>query len=577
MTPRSDRNPPSIEGSLQGLLDSFVGLTTLRSPEEILQHAVDVARLSTQSRYGAAVTVDKGQITAFVYEGLTKSEVDALPPLPRGLGMLGAVLEQQTPIRMERLQDDDRSVGFPLNHVPMKAFLGVPIKFAEELRGALYLTKPPGHGSFEEQDELFMTALAGQTAIALETAHLIGELETQRAITELLQRVAVASNEATELAEALQTAIDAICAHTGWPIGHTYLVSDKDPDLLEPTDIWCVSDRKRFAEFISVTDRTSLPRGTGLPGRVLEAGKALWIEDVTIDGNFPRARVSSDIGVKAGFGLPVMVESDVVGVLEFFIPDVMQRDDQLLEIGTYIGTQLGRVVERKRTEQSLRSLDEARAQFVANAAHELRTPLTTIMGITEILTNPRRSPSAEQHSESLALLARQGKRVGALLTNLLDYSRIEVQGADIELEDIDLAEVVRHGIAAAPAPEGVTVESAVPAGLMVRADPVRMEQILVNLLTNAYRYGGDNVTIGAEAANGQAELWVDDDGPGIEADLADSLFDPFTRGSATQAIIGSGLGLAIVKRLVESFGGEIWVENVKPSGTSFKIRLPSGV
>jgi signal transduction histidine kinase len=194
------------------------------------------------------------------------------------------------------------------------------------------------------------------------------------------------------------------------------------------------------------------------------------------------------------------------------------------------------------------------------------------MGIIEILTNPRSSRSADTHSEALKLLRRQGQRVGALITNLLDYSRIEVKGSEVELEDVDVAAAVEQASRAAPPPDGVTIDGEVPAGLIIRADPVRLEQVLVNLLTNAYRYGGPRISISAAAAGGDVILSVNDDGPGIEPGLAVSLFDPFTRGSQTHSIIGSGLGLAIVKRLVESFEGEIWCENLTPNGTSFKIR-----
>ncbi|MEA2517260.1 MAG: two-component system, sensor histidine kinase and response regulator, partial [Actinomycetota bacterium] len=466
-----------------------------------------------------------------------------------------------------------RSVGFPLNHVPMSAFLGVPIKFGDELRGALYLTKPPGHGSFTAQDEFFMMTLASQTSVALETAHLIAELEEQRAITQLLERVAVASNEAHEIDHALQTAVDAICGHTAWPIGHVYLPHPGDPDLLEPTKIWHLRDPDRFAEFVEITERTSVRRGVGLPGRVLEAGTAIWVEDVTVDENFPRASQAIDIGVRAGFGLPVMAESEVVGVLEFFIPETRQRDDNLLEVGTFIGTQLGRVIERKRIEEGMHALDKAKSEFVANAAHELRTPLTTILGLTELISNPKRVLDEAQFGESISLLKRQGERVGALLTNLLDYSRIEVRSDPGDLEVLDLAGAVQEAIEAAPAPDGYAVRSQVPGGLLVWADPVRLEQVIVNLLTNAYRYGGRTVTVAAETSDSGVVLKVSDDGAGIEPKLIPHLFEPFTRGSTTQSITGSGLGLAIVKRLVETFGGRIVARNQEDGGAVFEVYL----
>jgi signal transduction histidine kinase len=449
----------------------------------------------------------------------------------------------------------------------------VPIKKDKGLLGALYLTKPPGHGTFTEQDEFFMTTLAGQTSVALETAHLIKELEEQRAITQLLERVAVASNEAREVSEALQTAVDAICGHTGWPIGHVYVPSKKDPDVLEPTDIWHLRDPDRFADFVAFTERTPVLRGVGLPGRVLDAARAIWIEDVTVDANFPRAQPARDAGVCSGFGLPVMVEAEVVGVLEFFIPETRERDAALLEVGTFIGTQLGRVVERKRIEEGLKALDQAKSEFVANAAHELRTPLTTILGLTEIIANPKRPLEPQQFAESMALLKRQGERIGALLTNLLDYSRIEIRSSPVALETVDLATAVNAASTAAPAPDGYSVHTDVPAGLSVMADPIRLEQILVNLLTNAYRYGGKNISMDAHADSTDVVLAISDDGPGIEPKLLRHLFEPFTRGSETQSITGSGLGLAIVKRLVESFGGTISFTGQESTGARFEIRL----
>lgn len=535
-----------VPSSLHGLLDSFVGITSLRDVDDILRRAVDIARQSTQARHAAAVALEGGEISSSVFEDLTQTEIDALPELPQGIGMLGD-----------------------------KAFLRVTITSEGEPRGALYLAKSRGHGNFSEEDEFFMQTLAGQTAIALETAHLIGELTEQRAITELLERIAVAANEAREVDHALQIAVDSICGHTGWPIGHVYLPSETDHDVLEPTEIWHLREPERFVDFVDITMGTSLKRGEGLPGRVWEQGKALWIEDATVDGNFPRARQTHEAGVRAGFGIPVIVESEVVGVLEFFLPDAMARDDQLLEVGTYIGTQLGRVIERKRIEEGLRELDIAKSEFVANAAHELRTPLTTIIGLTEILTKRQASLSEAQKAESLELLRRQSDRLGVLLTNLLDYSRVEGQGPDLELQPMALRDAITKALAATPAPSGVKVEVQADPALTGLADEVRLEQVLVNLLTNAYRYGGPNISVVGKREDGHVLLSVDDDGPGVDPDLVDHLFEPFTRGSDTQMIVGSGLGLAIVYRLVESFGGHIWYEPREPQGTCFKIRLQS--
>lgn len=187
------------------------------------------------------------------------------------------------------------------------------------------------------------------------------------AFLELLNRVAVASNEASTVEEAMQTSLDEVCRLTGWPVGHVYMPDPDDPNGLVPTTLWHLEEPRRFETFRSVTEAMPLGHGKGLSGRVLESGKPTWITDVTKDTNFPRNRVATDIGVKAGFGFPVLVGREVVAVLEFFSPEAMEPDESLLEVMAQIGTQLGRVVERHRSEEALRDSEE-RFRAVAEPA-----------------------------------------------------------------------------------------------------------------------------------------------------------------------------------------------------------------
>ena len=115
-------------------------------------------------------------------------------------------------------------------------------------------------------------------------------LREQSALVQLLQDVAVASNEARTVDDALQACLDRVCAHTGWPVGHAYLLSDSDAEEMVPTRLWYLDDPVRFEVFRRVTEATPLVRGSGLPGRVLATGQPAWIMDVTRDANFPRRR-----------------------------------------------------------------------------------------------------------------------------------------------------------------------------------------------------------------------------------------------------------------------------------------------
>ena len=175
----------------------------------------------------------------------------------------------------------------------------------------------------------------------------------------LLQRIAALSNEASSFSVAIQAALDEVCAYTSWPVGHAYVLDAGDETNLAPTRQWHLDDPGRFRVFREVTEATPLRTGIGLPGRVLASSSSAWIADVSIDANFPRNRTGRDIVVRGAFAFPVLSGSTVVAVLEFFIDRPEPSDDDLLELMTYVGTQLGRVAER----------DAAAAALVAQAEH----------------------------------------------------------------------------------------------------------------------------------------------------------------------------------------------------------------
>jgi two-component system cell cycle sensor histidine kinase/response regulator CckA len=182
------------------------------------------------------------------------------------------------------------------------------------------------------------------------TRDLYGKAE----IMGLLQRVAAAANEAATADDALRVAVAQVCKSTGWPIGHVYRPAEDASGALVPTDIWYLDDPTRFETFRAVTAGTLLPRGIGLPGRVVADGRPACIRDVAADANFPRARAAAAIGIHAGIAVPVLVGAEVVAVLEFFATQVTEPNPELLEAMLHIGGQLGRVVERERTARALR-------------------------------------------------------------------------------------------------------------------------------------------------------------------------------------------------------------------------------
>ncbi len=169
------------------------------------------------------------------------------------------------------------------------------------------------------------------------------------ALIQLLQDIAVASNEAPTVDEAMLTCLEKVCAHTGWEIGHVYIPDSEE--TLRPTKLWKENNDIIFEAFHEVTMRTILKSGVGLAGRAHRSGKAVWITDLTKETNFPRAQEAEKAGVKAAFAFPVREGRKVTAVLEFFTAKAEAPDESLLDAVETLATQLGRVTERKRAEE----------------------------------------------------------------------------------------------------------------------------------------------------------------------------------------------------------------------------------
>lgn len=191
-------------------------------------------------------------------------------------------------------------------------------------------------------------------------------LRWERRARELLQRIAVETSRARDLREALGAVLRAVCAHTGWPVGHVFEL-DASGQRLVSARLWHLEDPAAYEAFRRISEDFVFTPGVGMPGRVLASGRPLWIMDVTRDPNFPRAKLASDVGVRAGFGFPVMAEERVVAVLEFFAPRAAEPDEPLLEVMASLGFQLGHLHERMRAEARLLA-SELRFRSVAESA-----------------------------------------------------------------------------------------------------------------------------------------------------------------------------------------------------------------
>jgi signal transduction histidine kinase/FixJ family two-component response regulator len=318
---------------------------------------------------------------------------------------------------------------------------------------------------------------------------------------------------------------------------------------------------------------------------VLASGQATWIMDVTRDANFPRASVAADIGLRCAFGFPVLVGAEVVAVLEFFTDEAHEPDPPLLEVMANIGTQLGRVFERERSEAVLRlakdaaeAASRAKSSFLANMSHELRTPLNAILGYAQVLG--RDAQLGPHLRRAIDVIEDSGEHLLSLINEILDLARIEAGTIEVHQAPFSLSGLVA-GIVdvmrSRAVDRGLAFTCEVPAVLpaAVKGDEKRLRQVLINLLDNAIKYtleGRVALTVARSAT--AYRFSVEDTGIGIGPEDLPRVFETFHQVKSAQASIeGTGLGLPISKTLVSLMGGALQVESTPGVGSRFWFEL----
>ncbi|HEX7059389.1 MAG TPA: ATP-binding protein [Solirubrobacterales bacterium] len=231
-------------------------------------------------------------------------------------------------------------------------------------------------------------------------------------------------------------------------------------------------------------------------------------------------------------------------------------------------------VVRDRTEEMRREFAEA--DFVSNAAHELRNPLAGISSAIEVLQDGAKDdPDARDHF--LARLTEDAERMNRLTQSLLTLARVESVGAG-ETEVVDVPIAVRDVVAAVEVPRHLDLHVEVEPDLAAKGDPTLLRQVLIGLLTNAFKNtpppGAVTVRGRRDGEKEEVVLEVIDTGTGIPAAEVERVFERFYRRSETRKQEGFGLGLAIARRMVNVMGGEIGAHSVPGEGSTFWVRLP---
>jgi len=412
----------------------------------------------------------------------------------------------------------------------------------------------------------------------------------EASLVQLLHSVTVAANRSSNIEHTAHTCLRLICSYTGCPVGHLYLKSkDRSGDLIS-SNIWCEEEGDRFAAFHEVT-RNPDSSASGLPRSILASGTPHWMANLA-DGDSlsDRTRAALGAGLRSGFGFPITVEGQIIGILEFYSLYTAQLDEELLNMLGHIGSQLGQVIRRQRAEEELRrakasaeSANRAKSDFLTTMSHEMRTPMNAILGLADLLSE---GPLQDEQRGYVEIFQKAGANLLALINDILDLAKVESGRFELESIDFDLRallEKIVEMMLSRAQDRGLhlTLEILpdVPSGLV--GDPNRLRQILLNLVGNALKFTErGSVTLRVELDPGGTSGWfrfsVIDTGIGIAADQSELIFDRFTQAdsSTTRKYGGTGLGLAISKGLAELMGGQLGCISELEKGSTFYLALP---
>jgi signal transduction histidine kinase len=241
--------------------------------------------------------------------------------------------------------------------------------------------------------------------------------------------------------------------------------------------------------------------------------------------------------------------------------------------------------ELREANARLQELDRMKDDFISTVTHELRTPLTSIRAFSEMLQEDPKIDLA-QRSRFLGIIVSETVRLSRLINQILDLAKLESGRAEWTEAAVDVSEVIREAtesLTALYAEKHVTLEpGGCESGLIVLADRDRLMQVMVNLLSNALKFvptGSGRVRVDAVGRENEVRVSVTDNGPGIQTEDQDVIFDKFRQGTGTTDVLidkpqGTGLGLPISRQIIEYFNGRLWVESTPGAGASFVFTLP---
>jgi GAF domain-containing protein/anti-sigma regulatory factor (Ser/Thr protein kinase) len=465
------------------------------------------------------------------------------------------------------------------SHRAVSALL-VPIMWRREMIGLIEVASQNPHRVFDLGEMQLLEALANQGAIAFDNVSYHEREQRRLRQMERLQissRIIVGQLRTDVLLETI--------------VKEASRIFDAPAVSLLTRD----EERQQYVMRAAVGLSETYRQNRAIPLRDTQEIYVVTLEQALNDeafSNEQKGLIKAE-GLVNAIAIPLVKAGQQLGLINLYSKAALRTlNDEERELAQLFAAQVAVALDNavlvETLEERARDLIKAnklKSQFLASISHELRTPMNSINGYSEMLLRELYGPLNQKQVDRIERILRNGRNLLALIDDLLDISKIDAGRMELKLEAVNIHNEITataYNLESQASTKGLYLKVDAPDALpAVRADSVRLRQVITNLLSNALKFtkqGGVTVRIALNEMDGMTQVWttVSDTGIGIRREDQAIIFDEFRQadGSTTREFGGTGLGLAITKRLVELMGGRIWVESEIGFGSAFTFTIP---